>query len=220
MQAVQNIVPYYHTKTHNGQALRVPGDPRKEEAAQIIVPLKNRGDRKVEWEFCGKLYRLQSKSQANIICAMAWHILGDPDYRPGAVNGVEKGTVRTWSRQVADLQNMWGTHTHERVLNPGPGQDVWRSVPDPDSMWQYILDGHLYVYAKEHGFGRGKDYYTPPTSDYVRTVTDFSAPLEDDMDARVRHGYSQGKAVTAFASALEDDEDETDKFQPAAKPKK
>src|ERR1019366_753915 len=219
MQSV-NTIPHYNTKSYNGLSLRVPGDPRKEEAAQTIVPLKNRGTKMVSWEFNNKLYRLRPTSQMNITAAVAWHILGDPDLRPGSVNGPTKGTVKTWSQQVADLQNMWGTHKHERVNNPGPGQENWRFVADEDSMWQYIMDGHLYVYAKELGFGRGKDYYTPPTSDFVRPVIEGRDMLEDDMETRVRHGYAAGKQVVIGGNPLEDDEDESDNFQPKSKVKK
>jgi hypothetical protein len=218
MQSAQNI-SHYQTKTHNGMALRIPGDPRKDAFLNRIVTIKNRGDRAVKWEFGGELYCLRAKAQWDRLCVVACHILGDPDQRPGAVNGPERGTVKTWAQQVADLQNMWGTHKHERVMHPGPGQELWRFVVDPDSMWQYIMDGHLYVDAKELGFGRGKDYYTPPTADYVRPVFEGGDPLQDDMETRVRHGYAQGKRMEVGGSPLEDDEDEADKFVPAAKKK-
>lgn len=138
--------------------------PEKEFEANQSVMIVNMGERAIEFKFDGRKYHFPAapgKGRGSMWrgpAAVAWHVLGDPDLRPGQMKSPTHGDGTTWNREIERLMHLWGAWRWDSTVDNGGGVQKGRTVLDKNSNWQYILEGNLFWVAGDDEF-RGTAYY-------------------------------------------------------------
>lgn len=161
----------------------------KEHRASEPVLICNAGDRMMRFKFDGRRYEFAPKTQKRVPMAVAWHIFGDPDLKPGQKMEPTYGDNRTWGREKERLMHLWGAWKWDPTVDNGGAQQRGRTVIDEDSEWKYIERGHFFCPS----LGRGLDYYGEDTAaDRPHFVAD-EAYVEPSRDLPVTVSMRQAR---------------------------
>ncbi len=152
--------------TRGGQKWAKPACRPKATKAMRLVTLKNASDVEVRWYYRNddneeEEYVLYPKQEMDVEAKIMWHVLGDPDLRPGQTNPPTFGTVKTWEVVITNLQHRFGAWLFDKSHYNGPGELPGRVVYDESSVYEAIRRGLIYCPELVHETGlKGTDYYS------------------------------------------------------------